>query len=173
MTNLFNFVEIADIIPFIIVPVVFMVVIIAMVVAAVKKTKETKRKSEIAEQQRRQQYTDGNGRTEHQRDYLARMKVQQAERKVKEREHKQRQIQSSMHEHSGKAEHYEPIVGSLGEVDDEGCNELDGVRLVEHDESYCDDPEHFVNTEMDGLQQAIVLGEVLNNPRFVNPYKRK
>lgn len=113
--------------------------------------------------------TDGNGRTEHQRDYLSRLKSQLS---YKEYSHETAISKSKSHSHSGKAEHYDPIVGSLGKVSDEGCDELDGVRLVEHDESYCDDASHFEITDYDNLKQAIVLGEIVNSPRFKKPFRR-
>lgn len=169
MITLLNFAEIAEFLPFIMVPVIFLVVFAVIIIAVVKRANAEKRRREIDRQN--SQMTDGNGRTEHQRDYLASLRVQQSERKAKQHEQKQKEL--STHAHSGKAEHYEPIVGSLGEVDDEGCDELDGIRLVEHDESYCDDPDHIAQADMSELQKAIVLGEVLNNPRFVNPYKKK
>ena len=40
------------------------------------------------------------------------------------------------HAHLGEEEHYEEIVGSLGEVNDEGCIDLDGVRFIAHDVAY-------------------------------------
>lgn len=163
MVTLLNFADIAEFLPFMIAPIIFIIVIVAIVVAVVKKANEDKRRREINEQNAR--HTDGNGRTEHQRDYLNAKRRELSERKI--------EAGDGSHGHSGKAEHYTPIVGSLGKVDDEGCDELDGVRLVEHDESYCDDPDHIAQADMSELERAIVLGEVLNNPRFVNPYKKK
>ena len=61
----------------------------------------------------------------------------------------------------------------MGEVNDEGCDELDGIRLIEHDESYCDDPNHIIETDYEELIREMVLGEAVNNPRFKQMYKRK
>jgi len=150
----------------------FLGVFITAIVVAVKKNASRQRQSEYNPYNASPD-TDAYGRTQNQRDYLNRLKIAQAEKKIRDREHQQRILQSSSHLHSGKAEHYEPIVGSLGSVNDEGCDELDGVRLLEHDESYCDDPQHLVAGELNELEQAIVLGEIVNTPRFKKPYGRK
>lgn len=67
-------------------------------------------------------------------------------------------------------EHYDEIVGSLGEVDDEGCFDLSGVRLIAHDIAYESDKHGRDYTK---VAQSIVIGDVLNNPRFKNPYRKK
>ena len=81
------------------------------------------------------------------------------------------QVQAD-HAHSGEEENYDPIVGSLGAVYDEGCTELDGVRLIATDLMYQTDDEH-VAYDMDAIRKSLILGEILNNPRFKKPHGRK
>ena len=69
------------------------------------------------------------------------------------------------HEHLGEEEHYEKIVGSLGEVNDEGCQELNGVRLISHDIAYDPDDETS-GVDLKKVGRAMVLGEVLNDPVY-------
>lgn len=76
------------------------------------------------------------------------------------------------HAHYGTVETYEPIVGSLGSVSDEGCDELDGVRLIATDIMYETDDDHTAY-DLDAIGKSIVLGEVLNNPRFKTPYGKR
>lgn len=146
---------------------VFVFVVFAVIIAiAVRRVKaQMDRQREMDDYKRTSQVEiDGNGRTQHQRDFLNQLRAKQAERKVKEIE---------VHSHKGKEERYDRIVGSLGEVNDEGCDELDGVRLLEHDEAYCDEPAHFEVNDYNELQQAIVIGEVVNSPRFKRPYGKR
>ncbi len=76
------------------------------------------------------------------------------------------------HTHEGEAETYEKIVGSLGNVYDEGCAELDGIRLIMHDGDY-DTSKNGRNFDKKKVAQAIVLGDVLGEPRCKRPYGRK
>lgn len=75
------------------------------------------------------------------------------------------------HFHKGREEHYEEIVGSLGDVNDEGCADLDGVRFIAHDLAY--DTTEEEHGDMSKIARAMVLGEILNDPRFRKPYRRK
>lgn len=75
----------------------------------------------------------------------------------------------SNHTHSGIAESYKPIVGSLGQVSDEGCAELDGVRLIEDDEAY----DLQIEADRPAIAKAVILGELLNTPRFKTPWNPK
>ena len=75
------------------------------------------------------------------------------------------------HGHVGEEEHYEEIVGSLGEVNDEGCSDLSGVRFIANDLAYEIQSQESVN--YDRLAQAMVLGEIINEPRFKLPYTRR
>ena len=76
------------------------------------------------------------------------------------------------HTHSGSAETYDPIVGSLGAVSDEGCDELNGVRLIATDLMYETEDDGKVY-DMNVIRKSLVLGEILNNPRFKKPYGKK
>ena len=76
------------------------------------------------------------------------------------------------HSHYGTVETYEPIVGSLGDVDDEGCDELDGVRLIATDLMYETDDDGKVY-DLNAIRKSLILGEVLNNPRFKKPYGKR
>ena len=73
-------------------------------------------------------------------------------------------ILNDNHTHIGNdEERYDKIVGSLGEVDDEGCEDLNGVRLIAHDEAY----EGVVEKQnYDEIVKAMVLGEAIANPAF-------
>lgn len=85
--------------------------------------------------------------------------------------HEMHQADAKKHAHMGEEEHYEEIVGSLGEVNDEGCADLIGVRFIAHDLAYeMSENEH---PNYDKIAQAMVMGEILNSPRFKNPYIRK
>lgn len=71
---------------------------------------------------------------------------------------------SDGHTHvSGEEETYEKIVGSLGEVDDEGCDDLDGVRFIVNDAAY---QGQTSAADYADIAKAIVIGDVINNPRF-------
>ena len=76
------------------------------------------------------------------------------------------------HVHLGTTETYEPIVGSLGAVSDEGCDELNGVRLIATDLMYETEEDGRVY-DMDALRKSLILGEILNKPRFKYPHGKK
>ena len=113
-----------------------------------------------------------------QQEYAARYRAkQQAEETAAKQQlsasekHQLHQDDAARHQHLGEEEHYQEIVGSLGEVNDEGCADLDGVRFIARDiASEVGDDESVDYTK---LVQAMVLGEILNTPRFKNPYSRK
>lgn len=155
-------------VPAVVLSIVFGIVLFAVVIVtiavAVRQTKaRAERERALNAYKADSLVIDGNGRTEHQRNYLT---------KLADKKHAQKIAQSNAHAHKGDAEHYQPIVGSLGDVKGEGCDELDGVRLLEHDESYCDDESHWANPDYGDLKQAIVLGEIINSPRFKKPFGR-
>ncbi len=76
------------------------------------------------------------------------------------------------HNHVGDSiEQYEPISGSLGQVRDEGCVEMDGFRLIANDDNF-DAESGETNFNLNKVAQAIVLGEILDKPRFKNPPNR-
>ncbi len=79
---------------------------------------------------------------------------------------------SDGHSHQGEVENYDPIVGSLGNVSDEGCDELNGVRLIVTDLVYETDDEQIAY-DLQAIGKSMILGEVLNNPRFKTPYGKK
>ena len=85
--------------------------------------------------------------------------------------HELHQKDAHEHGHEGDEEHYEEIVGSLGVVNDEGCEDLSGVRFIAHDFAY--DTVDSDAQDYAGLARVMILGDVLNNPRFKNPYSRK
>lgn len=68
------------------------------------------------------------------------------------------------HTHKGmtESEKVEPIVGSLGEVNDEGCAELGGIRYITPITIEDDDNKSF---DLDRIATAIVLGDVLSHPK--------
>lgn len=96
--------------------------------------------------------------------------VQQTQRRAPTR-HEQHVQDSHAHGHVGEEEHYEEIIGSLGDINDEGCADLNGVRFIAHDLAY--DSDNGNKPDYNKLAKAMVLGEVLNNPRFKKPYGRK
>lgn len=73
----------------------------------------------------------------------------------------------SKHTHYGNVvETYEPIVGSLGEVHDEGCDDLDDIRMILLDEIYRGDDGML---QLSPIAKAMLLGELFNEPRFDAP----
>lgn len=150
----FLFADIGGIVVFI--PFVFFVIFVGVSIAlASAKSKQ---------QDDNQPHTQGTSSTQYKSEYLERLKRQQAERKAT-----QATSHDDDHTHIGKAEHYEKIVGSLGEVNDEGCDELDGVRLVSDDDAYAVTEQI---AEYDKVVEAMVIGEALNHPRWKGRYKR-
>ena len=168
----------------IIFPIIFLVAFFVMFFGVFKKAAENAKKAN--DEQSRTQTLDGNGRTPAQNEYLAELRRRAAERRVAQNnalnvgganrnathgDDCPAEADAHAHEHVGTEEHYAPIVGSLGGESSEGCPDLDGVRLLSHDVAYDGDDgtKHFDRAK---LAQAMVLGEVLNNPRFKHPYKR-
>ena len=78
---------------------------------------------------------------------------------------------SHAHGHTGDEEHYDEIVGSLGEVHDEGCADLNGVRFIANDIAY--EIQSQDNVDYDRIAQAMVLGDIINSPRFKTPYGKQ
>lgn len=110
--------------------------------------------------------TVGKRRANSQNKTVQRTVVKQVVNKV---EQKPTEEPKPDHAHIGEAETYQPIVGSLGAVSDEGCAELDGVRLIEDDEAY-DLP---IEADRPAIAKAVILGELLNTPRFKTPWNPK
>ena len=131
--------------------------------------------------------TNGNGRTPEQEAYLAELRKRAAQRKLEQDGRPQTTTprngahgnncpavaDAHNHEHIGTEEHYAPIVGSLGGESDEGCPDLDGVRLISNDEAYSGDDGDGVQYNRKKVLQAMILGEVLDTPRFKNHYGNK
>ena len=88
-----------------------------------------------------------------------------------QRKHQKHVEDSHAHGHVGEEEHYEEIIGSLGEVNDEGCADLSGVRFLVTDLSY--ELQDNAEIDYDRIAQAMVLGDIVNNPRFKSPYARR
>lgn len=76
------------------------------------------------------------------------------------------------HEHVGFEEHYAPIEGSLGSVDDEGCADLSGVRLIENDPDYAPATD-YNDVDRREIARIMILGEVFDRPAWKGPYTRK
>ncbi len=155
--------------------VVFAVFVVVLVSAAKKRRLEESQQQ--AKVQRPQEFTDGNGRTQHQRDYINGLRVKLAEQKVAAQNNASATTGGSGyyegddHVHVGdKEERYEEIVGSLGDVNDEGCSDLDGVRLIVHDLAYEGEDAQRDYTE---VVKVVVLGDIINNPRFKTYYRKK
>lgn len=162
------------------------VLVACIIVAAVKRVKNTRRRYVGTS---RSQHTDNN-LSSYQRVYTESrerketMKMSEEQQRYRPRAN-QTDCDDAYHTHEGNKvvansdghshsadseERYEKIVGSLGEVDDEGCLDLDGVRLIVEDIAYSDKTETRDYTE---IAKAVVLGDVINNPRFkTNSRKR-
>ena len=100
-------------------------------------------------------------------DYLR----QQKQQRTDVDKHERHVADAHEHGHTGVEEHYEEIVGSLGDVNDEGCEDLSGVRFIAHDLAY--DLSEGGEHDYTELAKAMVLGDIVNSPRFKTPYKRK
>lgn len=107
--------------------------------------------------------------TPEQRRYQSQLKQRQTAQKPTATTHAQG---ADGHAHAGTVESYDPIVGSLGEVSDEGCDELNGVRLIVTDLKYETDDNQTVY-DLNAIRKSLIIGEVLNKPRFKHPYGRK
>lgn len=140
--------------------IVFAVFICAFIVIARKtRAKQT------------QQQSAATGQVELTAQQQPKSEVREFHKQSVEAKHELHQQDAKEHGHTGVEEHYEEIVGSLGAVNDEGCEDLSGVRFIAHDLAYDDaEGEGYDYTR---LAQAMVLGDVINNPRFKKPYSRK
>ena len=119
---------------------------------------------------KREQQAQQTALTKEQRERLDYLREQYKQRTADDA-HEKHQADAHEHGHLGEEEHYEEIVGSLGDVNDEGCEDLDGVRFIAHDLAYevTESDQH----DYAKIAQAMVMGEILNNPRFHKPYTRK
>ena len=145
-----------------------------MVVTALKQGKKhQQQQSKTAESYRTHSSTStSNGKTamtDEQRRRLDYLREQY--KNSDEDKHELHQKDAHEHGHVGDEEHYEEIVGSLGEVNDEGCDSLSGVRFIAHDLAYDggEEGEH----DYTELAKAMVLGEIFNTPRFKSPHTHR
>lgn len=162
-------------------PAIAMFVVFAVFVGVFASVSAKRRKFEDSNrtapqhQQRPTEFTDGNGRTQHQRDYLNGLRVKLAEQKIAAQKNAPTTGINANHEaghaHVGdNEERYEEIVGSLGDVNDEGCDDLDGVRLIVHDLAYEGEDAQRDYTE---VAKVVVLGDIINSPRFKTNYRKR
>ena len=152
----------------------FIVAVVSIVVKATKagnEYKETQSKSVEAYRTHSGSTTSSNTTmTDEQRRRLEYLREQYKQVSEKDK-HERHQEDAHEHGHTGEEEHYEEIVGSLGEINDEGCIDLSGVRFIAHDLAY--DTSNSEQHDYTELAKAMVLGEIVNSPRFKTPYKRK
>ena len=145
----------------------FVTVIIKAVVGATKssaKSQETQTKSTTNIFARPNNASAGKTTmTDEQRRRLDYLREQLKQREADEK-HERHQADAHEHGHAGEEEHYEEIVGSLGEINDEGCEDLNGVRFIAHDLAY--DASEGGEHDYAELAKAMVLGDVINTPRF-------
>lgn len=158
------------------------IVIIVAVLIKAKSAEASKKRMEqykqrTATQQRPQQATVNYGQQSSQSAAKMRQIAQafglsiDGDEDEQAKKHAKHVEDSHAHEHLGEEEHYEEIVGSLGEVSDEGCADLSGVRFIANDLAYEIHSEQEI--DYDRLAQAMVLGEIVNNPRFKAPHTRR
>lgn len=159
------------------------IVVISIAVVAIRIGREIRRKPDDKPMSSAESYSPYSGRsasgstssksttmTAEQRDRLDYLREKYAKQQAVDK-HERHVADANEHEHQGEEEHYEEIVGSLGEVNDEGCEDLSGVRFIAHDLAYeLDDNDALDYT---GLAKSMVLGEIINTPRFKQPYHKK
>lgn len=147
--------------------VIFLATFVGIMIAASSKAKQTNKNGQNASQQtpRPQRY---------ERDYAAQsVKKQQTTKHENKHSHVGTTVVSKQdgHVHLGAEEElYDEIVGSLGEVSDEGCSDLDGVRLIAHDLAY---ETEDGSRDLSEVAKIVVLGDAINNPRFKSHYRTK
>ena len=153
------------------------IVIIAFVVTFVKiaqKAQQQKTQQEYSDRYREKQTQSAQNRqvtlAAEQKEKLDYIRQYHKDR-IAADERDKHQKDADEHAHMGEEEHYEEIVGSLGEVNDEGCEDLSGVRFIAHDIAY--DVSDGESHDYTKVAQAMVLGEILNQPRFKKPYSNR
>lgn len=152
---------------------VFLAVFGGVFASVAKKRKQDASSSAAA--RRETQPSDGS-LTQHQRDYINGLRVKQSERKAEQAKKSSAAgispaFDAGDHTHvSDDEEYYEEIVGSLGEVNDEGCADLSGVRLITHDIAY---ESEDARRDYADVAKALVLGEIINTPRFKTGCRKK
>ncbi len=182
MKNLLLLLVIEEFVPIIIGFIFFIVIFITVISKGISSAKKGQEELIRQHQQQSQQMqSQSNGLTAEQIRYLSQLRDKQ--RQTSRTSSTATPVRSSItptvsssigdHSHVGQTEQYEEIVGSLGDVSDEGCDELSGIRLIAHDLAYA--PEAKDRVDYDRVARAMILGEVLNTPRYKVPYisKRK
>ena len=168
MTNLLLFVD--DDAGFMIALAAFFFVVIGIVVAAT-----VTRVVKVAKQQQRNSTANtaqqNSSNVQQKREYFDALREKKYQQSIKQSKQTVAHADKAEdHTHvASEEEYYEDIVGSLGEVNDEGCDDLAGVRLIVHDLAYEQSESERDYTE---VAKAIVLGDVISHPRCKNPYKR-
>ena len=152
-----------------IIPVVIAIVIVAAVVVVRKEKhqKDAQQRATTDSYASRSSTNASTGKTamtDEQRRKLEYLRQQQKAKTPQVDKHELHVQDAKEHAHTGEEEHYEEIVGSLGEINDEGCVDLSGVRFIVHDLAYetGDEGEH----DYTELAKAMVLGDIINTPRF-------
>ena len=151
-----------------IIPVSIAIVIVAAVVVVRKEKnkKDTQQRTTTDSYTSRSSSSTSTGKTAMTDEQRRRLEYLRQQQKAKPQvdKHELHVQDAKEHAHAGEEEHYEEIVGSLGEVNDEGCGDLGGVRFIVHDLAYetGDEGEH----DYAELAKAMVLGEIINTPRF-------
>ena len=153
----------------------FGAIIAAIVTGAVQSARNKKSQDEYAERYRAKNSAAQTGKTQQ-----TELTEEQRRRLNELREHYKQQMEADKHErhvadanehaHFGEEEHYEEIVGSLGDINDEGCEDLNGVRFIAHDLAYETSNDEHDYTK---LAKAMVLGDIINTPRYKKRYSRK
>ena len=159
---------------------IVIIVFVATFVRLAKLSQETKR---IDEENRRKAAEDAAIRAEARKKAAEELRRRKAEemrsiahtfgledKDAATAKHSAHVADSHAHGHTGDEEHYDEIVGSLGEVNDEGCADLNGERFIANDIAY--EIQSQESVDYDRLAQAMVLGEVINSPRFKTPYSK-
>ena len=156
-----------------------LIVIVFCVIARISKSKAQNDKQR--EQQEAKQYGQRSSSTSSSLDeqklrqevlkQRLQQKYGQTDADVQAAKHAKHVEDSHAHGHLGEEEHYEEIVGSLGEINDEGCEDLSGVRFIATDLAY--ELQDSATIDYDRLAQAMVLGEIINSPRYKKPYSRR
>lgn len=159
--------------------IIFFVVIVIVVVKSSQNASPNVNRTNVDVETDTVEYVDADGLTQSQRDYLnnlrARRNSQTNTPSTDSGNHNSTcpaVADATNHKHLGTEEHYAPIVGSLGDVDSEGCPSLDGVRLIARDIAY-DVKNVDSNQRRVQIAKSMIIGEVLNDPRFKKPYTRK
>lgn len=144
--------------------VMFAFVVILVVSTVLVKTVQAKREQQSMELHKQ-------SAAEQQQFAQSQPQMQQVKQTTQASKHQKHVEDASEHAHLGEEEHYEEIIGSLGEVNDEGCTDLNGVRFLVNDLAY--ELHSDKEVDYDRIAQAMVLGEIINTPRFKAPYSRR